>query len=93
MAALSLSGCAPLPVALGALGASAGAVAMVQTAGADLDIALAVDKPLKEMWCRENPPSSLAGESWCANIPSNASGLARQWAAVGMALEMERVEP
>lgn len=93
VAALSLTGCASLPVVLGMLGASTGTIAMVQTAQTDLDTALAVDKPLKEMWCRENPPPSLAGRAWCANIPSNAAGLVRQWAAVGLAIELERVTP
>jgi len=90
VAVLGLSGCAALPAVLGMGGAGTGTIALVQSAATDLDTALAVDKPFKDMLCAENPPASPAGKAWCANIPSDAAGLVRQWAAVGLAEEVER---
>ena len=92
---LLLSACAPIPLALSVLGASAGTVAMVQTVGQDADMVLAADKPIKEAICAaELPHHQSAGfAAWCAHLPSDMAGLARQWAAVGRAIELEGMVP
>lgn len=90
---LLTSACAPIPLALSVLGASTGTIAMVQTAERDADAILAADKPIKEALCaaeiQRHPSAGFA--AWCQHIPSDVAGLARQWAAVGLALEMERI--
>lgn len=92
---LLLSACAPIPLALSALGASTGTIALVREAGQDVDMVLAADKPIKEAICTAELPNhqSAGFAAWCAHIPSDMAGLARQWAAVGLAIELEGMTP
>lgn len=87
---LTLSACA-LPAAKVGTGAAAGWLSMAQTVGRDADEVLALDAPLKRKFCDEETGKSPRFEAWCANIPTDVSGLAVQWEAVASApVKIER---
>lgn len=88
----ALSGCGAVPV-LTATGAGASIWTVVKEADQDADALLAADAPIKRAICAEIPDKGPRLAAWCANIPTNVGGLIKQWAAVALVDDIERVRP
>lgn len=89
LAAAALSGCAAVMPAATVTGAGASLWTAAQTAKQDIDEALLLDRPIKQIICEEHPVKSPAFAAWCANLPVNMAGLVKQWAAVALAKAIE----
>ena len=85
---LSQGACVPQLI----MGAGAGASIYTASRQADQDIStvLALDRPIKEAICAEHPVKSPAFAAWCDNLPSDLTGLMKQWAAVAVMREVGR---
>ena len=88
LAVACLSGCAAVP-AITVAGGGASIFSAAHAAAQDADAILAADAPIKRMICASHPDKSPPFAAWCASIPTDASGLAKQWAAVAVARAVE----